>query len=415
MTIGLGLGLRLGWSRGSAGTALSASTITRTTGATTYPPQVDFTRPIDWIDGNKATMQWSTDPLFGSGVTQGNTVTLAAATSSYDFGLSAIVSGSYFMRLGAWSGASQPSNGGMNWSNTINVGDTVAPTISTSTSQSGTYGVAGSVTLTASEVSTWAITGGADAASFTIAAGPASTALLSWTAFTATAAVQVTATDIAGNASAAWSGSVAITDPNQQWTSTVGANRNANMTLSGAHTEIATQAAAWSGVRGKTAIVPDKYHLEFTVVAVPSSSQEIIVGIDNATQSFASALSGSISFTRDMPGSNCVGLEDGGSGWNTSINCKDLSFFSDVSATAGSAWQVNDVVAIEGTRSTGEFKVFRVRSGTTTALYSGTLKTFTTCYPIFANSNSAGAVSLNTGQAAFAMAPTSGYSAANGS
>ena len=397
----------------SGGTALSASTITRTTGATTYPPQVDFTRPIDWVDGIKAVMQWSTDYTFATGVSETSSPqTITAAVTSYNFGLSAIVSGSYFMRMGAWQGT-RP--GALNWSNILNVGDVTAPTISTSTSQTGSQGVSGAVTLTASEGVTWAITGGADAASFTITQLTATTASLAWGSLTAAAyAVQVTATDYAGNASSPWNGTVTITDAQQAWTSTTGANKNTSSVTSGTHNEIVTFGSSNIGIRALNAIVPDAFHFEVTINTISTTAaQGLLIGLDNGSQSFSSALGG---FLRDILGANLVEIEDptnGESTWTAAIFCKDLAYGAVITLDAD-PWANGDVVAIEGKRSTGEFKVYRVRSGTATLKGSATIDTFTTCYPVAMTAETGVALTLNIGWSAFAMTPTSGYTAAKG-
>lgn len=112
---------------GATSVARSSSTLTRTSGATTYPPTVDFNRPTDWADGDKSVMQWSTDYTFATGVSETPTpVSLSAATTSYDFGLSAITSGSVYIRQGTWDGTG-PRPSALNWSNVVNVGDAVAP------------------------------------------------------------------------------------------------------------------------------------------------------------------------------------------------------------------------------------------------------------------------------------------------
>lgn len=175
-----------------AGTALPAPVLTRVTGPTVYPPQIDFERPVEWIDGDQAVMQRSQDPTFATGVSEA-VVTLFAATTSYNFGLSSVVSGIWYFRMGAWRG-SRP--GSLNWSNIAVVGDAVAPTITSSNSPSGFQYIAGSLALTANETVTWAITGGANLSTFSLTGNT-----LSWIADpgTGTRIVQVTATDLAGN------------------------------------------------------------------------------------------------------------------------------------------------------------------------------------------------------------------------
>ena len=147
-------------SAAGAGTARSAPTITRTTGATTYPPTVDFTRPSDWADGDLAVMQWSADYTFGTGVSETTTPqTITAAVTTYDFGLSAITSGSRYIRMAAWTGA-RP--GSLTWSNLINVGDVVAPTLNSGTTSSAENAPM-AVAVTSNEPA-YLTLGGADAA-----------------------------------------------------------------------------------------------------------------------------------------------------------------------------------------------------------------------------------------------------------
>jgi hypothetical protein len=110
-----------------AGEALIATDyFVRTTGASTYPPQVYFNRPMEWQDGDIAVMQRSQDATFGTGVSEA-TQTLYSATLTYDFGLSNITSGSWFMRLAAYRG-DRPAS--LNWSTVVNVGAVIPPLLS---------------------------------------------------------------------------------------------------------------------------------------------------------------------------------------------------------------------------------------------------------------------------------------------
>ena len=186
-----------GGSIAASGVALSAPTLTRTSAVSAYPPTVSFTRPIDWADSPTmyAVMQWSLDPAFGTGVTEtASPQVITAAVTTYNFGLSAIVSGVYYMRLGAWSGT-RPA---LNFSNIVGVGDAVAPTITSSAAPAGYQYAAGSQTLTANKLSSWAIVGGADQVQFTL-----SGSTLSWVALSSIASyvVQVQATSVFGIAS----------------------------------------------------------------------------------------------------------------------------------------------------------------------------------------------------------------------
>ena len=176
--------------------ALSASTITRTSAVSAYPPTVDFTRPIDWADGDLAVMQWSLDPTFGTGVSEtASPVTLLTGTVNYNFGLSAIVSGVYYIRMGAWRGTRPTS---LNWSHIVGVGDAVAPTITSAATMADYQFAAGTLALTANKTSTWAIVGGTDMAQFSISGSTLSSLAQ---ATTKTMTVQVQATSLFGVAS----------------------------------------------------------------------------------------------------------------------------------------------------------------------------------------------------------------------
>ena len=189
----------------------STPTLTRLTGPTTYPPQVNLDRPFNWFEDQniKVVMQWSTDITFATGVTTSSPVTMLAGTTSYNFGLSAIVSGTYYIRACGFSGSSLPK--APNWSNTIGVGVATAPTISTSTAMSGYAYLGGSVTLTASrEIANWAFAYGSDA-TFTVTPLTSTTATLTWSSSTTNGALaNVIATDYFGNASAVWNGVLTV-------------------------------------------------------------------------------------------------------------------------------------------------------------------------------------------------------------
>lgn len=184
----------------AGGLALSAPTLTRTSAATTYPPTIDFTRPIDWADGDYAVMQRSQDATFATGVSEAINQ-IYAATLTYNFGLSSVVSGSWFFRMMAYRGARAVSP---LWSNIVNVGDVVAPTVTSSASPTYAERAVLAHALTASEGVNWSITGGADASLLEISGSTlrlAANALLDYETKTSYA-VQVTATDYAGNATA---------------------------------------------------------------------------------------------------------------------------------------------------------------------------------------------------------------------
>lgn len=191
---------------GGTGTALSAPTLTRTSDATTYPPTVDFDRPVDWIDGIEAVMQRSQDATFATGVSEA-VQTIESATLTYDFGLSNIASGSWFMRMAAWSG-SRPADGSLNWSNIVNVGDTVAPTITGGGATSSAENAPMAVTVTSSELAYFTL-GGTDAALLELNSAALNTSVIVRLAGNANLNYEakasysytVTATDPAGNAS----------------------------------------------------------------------------------------------------------------------------------------------------------------------------------------------------------------------
>lgn len=176
------------------GTALPASTMTRTSGVTTYPPTVSFTRPIEWIDGDQGVMQRSQDATFATGVNEA-TNTLYAATTTYAWGLSLIASGVWYFRLAAWRGT-RP--GSLIWSNIQGVGDAVAPTITSSAAPTGYQFATGSLALTANKAATWEIVGGSGASEFSLTGST-----LNWLdeATTGTFTVLVQATSYFGVAS----------------------------------------------------------------------------------------------------------------------------------------------------------------------------------------------------------------------
>lgn len=187
--------------------ALPAATLSYDTGFTnaSVPVQLSFNRPVQWQDGDQACMAWNSDPTTNLGLTSGATVTLAAATTSNSFGISVVTAGK-FIRIGAWkAGTTKPTDAQMIWSTPIAVGDSTAPTISTSTAFSGYQYLAGSLTITASEnVASWFVAN----ANFTITPLTATTATLSWNSVTTTGTVNVpvTATDYGGNTSLVWNG-----------------------------------------------------------------------------------------------------------------------------------------------------------------------------------------------------------------
>lgn len=139
------------------GATRSASTITRTSANTIPPsPTFSFTRPLDWVDGDKAIARWSSTDDMAS-PTEGPERTLAAATTSYDLISPDLTSGPRYIQIAAWSGT-RP--GSLNWSNTIGAGDASTPTITSSNSRTAYQNIASSFALTADKGVTWEITGG---------------------------------------------------------------------------------------------------------------------------------------------------------------------------------------------------------------------------------------------------------------
>ncbi len=148
-----------------AGTARTASTITRTSANTIPPsPTFSFTRPLDWADGDKAIARWSSTENMAS-PTEGPELTLAAATTSYNFINPDLTTGPAYIQIAAWNGT-RP--GTLNWSNIIGAGDAAVPTISSSASRSGYQNVAGSFAVTASKPGMLTIVGGANQDIFSV-------------------------------------------------------------------------------------------------------------------------------------------------------------------------------------------------------------------------------------------------------
>lgn len=166
------------------------------------PPVLPITLQADHIAGQTLTLQWSLSETFASGISSGTHVLtnadIAGGTIS-GLGIPTLSGGPWYFRANV---------GGGTWSNTVAWGDAVAPTITTSATASQMELFPLAIALTASETVTWAITGGADAPMFEI-----SGTTLRWLGngtqnFDApvdvdtnnTAVVQVTATDLGGNA-----------------------------------------------------------------------------------------------------------------------------------------------------------------------------------------------------------------------
>jgi hypothetical protein len=162
----------IGWTVAAAGSAgaRTAPTITRTSANTTYPPTVDYTRPGDWIDGDKAVARWSANEDMSS-ATEGAVVTLASGTTSNNFGLATGLpngtTGTRYIQFAAWDGTgSRP--GSLNWSNKVAVNDTAAAGISTASTFSVNEQTPLAISLAADKTVTWSIAGGVDQSQFEI-------------------------------------------------------------------------------------------------------------------------------------------------------------------------------------------------------------------------------------------------------
>jgi hypothetical protein len=133
----------------------------------------------------------------GSTVIATHTITaLEAGSSTIDLALSALPEGAHSLTA-SHSGGGAPGTFSAPLSITI---DTTAPTITSSASPSVLENVALNHSLTANEAVTWTKTGGADAASFSLSGSTLTLAAKDYEADPHSFAVQVTATDPAGNA-----------------------------------------------------------------------------------------------------------------------------------------------------------------------------------------------------------------------
>lgn len=223
------------------GDPLTASTLSRVGGPTDYPPELDFTRPIDWYDGIYAVVQRSTDPSFATGVSEAVNQ-IYAATTSYDFGLSAVVSGEWFFRMGAWE-TTRPSNGSMEWSNVVNVGDVVAPTLSGGGATSSDENEPMAVTVTSDELAYFSLTG-ADASLLELSTSGGATSVtvrlvgdadLNYEA-KASYSFNVVATDYAGNVSTPLACTHTVDDVSENPTGLVDFTTHTGATVSTAYT-----------------------------------------------------------------------------------------------------------------------------------------------------------------------------------
>lgn len=149
---------------GGGGALPPAPVLVRLTATTSYPPQLDFTRPVELIDGDVAVLERTQDVSFGSGITTAE-VPLTAATTTYDFGLSAVVAGSWFFRMRFKRAGAVISD----WSNIVNVGDTAAPVLSSATTATYAERTLLAHPVTANEPFTLTVVGGAQASAVEVA------------------------------------------------------------------------------------------------------------------------------------------------------------------------------------------------------------------------------------------------------
>lgn len=184
---------------GSPPATITAPVLALAVGPTTYPPELDCSLDETVLVGDTVELQWSSVYDFASiDGTASNTIDLSEATAQAATftGLSDISSGSHFFRARVVRGSSQSA-----WSNTVNHGDVVAPTFTSSASPSvAELTVNPTGVLTFDEpVALIEISGGADSALFSLTGA-------NWTLNTTpdyetktSYVVQFRATDYAGN------------------------------------------------------------------------------------------------------------------------------------------------------------------------------------------------------------------------
>jgi len=189
---------------GGGGPGLPAPVLTITSGSSVLTPTFSFVWPDVLAVDDVVTLQQDTASGFPSPVVYTHTITPTdVANGSFGFGNSALVNGTYYFRVKAARGGSDITS----WSNTasITITDTAA-TITSANTDSIPGNQALAHALTADKTVAWSITGGADAAQFSVSGSS-----LRWVAngvqnFAAPAdadanniyVVQVTATTTAG-------------------------------------------------------------------------------------------------------------------------------------------------------------------------------------------------------------------------
>lgn len=262
------------------GTALPAPVLLLKPGTaiTDYPPQVGFKRPIDWIDGDVAVMQRSQDPAFATGVSEA-TRAMVAATTTYDFGLSSIASGSgaWYFRMAAWRG-NRP--GALSWSNIVGMGDAVPPVITMPANLSTQDGAPMLVNLSANEPVIWSL-GGRDVSRLEIVnnaqlrlSGNAVADYVNWSSYVFT----LIARDYVGNQS---SKAMKI-DVSSNYVIWDAQNRNSRIALSNG--KLTVTGTAESGYQGVRATGQDN-RFEILLDGLDALNS-VYVGLASAAQNF---------------------------------------------------------------------------------------------------------------------------------
>lgn len=410
------LNRHLGPGSSGTGTALSASTLTRTTGATTYPPTFDFTRPIDWTDGIQAAVQISTDPTFATGVTE-TVNTIYAATTTYNFGMSTITTGSVFWRMGAWSGT-RP--GSLIWSNICNVGDTVAPTISSATGTTWANGAPMLVTVTASESGYPTLTG-TDASllemtgtipASTIGVRLAGNANFNWNT-KSSYSWGIYWTDYAGNVSSTLSRTETVSAPAAaQFTTTNGSSKSQYITVSGtppltaianANTGSNNNVRVTFGVTGKR---------QFEVTVTSGTTQGFAIWVDDGSTVLGNAVYPQIGSATNPKGARFQ-FTMGGSVASASIQGNGAAAQTSV---ANGVIAVGDVISVEFDTVAQTVSFYRTRSGVTVQIGATLTGQTWITGNVFAGvmiANTGLQLDANFGGAAFARALSTGYSSYN--
>ena len=375
----------------NGGSVRSASTLTRTSGVSTYPPTIDFTRPIDWQNGDTALMQRSQDVTFATGVTE-VTQTMAGGTVTYNFGLSSVVSGIWYFRMAAWSGTRPAS---LTWSNLQGVGDTTAPSITSSSTITLASGVASNLSLTANETVTWAITGGANQDQYSLSG---STLTCASQVASGSYVVQVTATDICGNTT---NQTITATLSIAEFSSAA-TDKNPTLTLSGTPKVVATgQSGTGSEMNVRTSYVATgKRAWECTPTL--EAGDQVSMQMDDGTVDYSA-----YGHIVGISTSNGIALTVNGANWY-------LQYSGGYNQSGSSSPHVaGDIYMCEYDTATQSYAFFRRRSGVKTQLGTTVtgIGTFTHASVCVKNGS---VMTANFGPAGtFASTPTAGYGAFN--